>query len=58
MTDVAELGGAAGGSAAVGLADDLGRKSVIYIYILYKNVLKTSKQFLVICPSDLAVVPK
>ena len=35
MTDVAELGGAAGGSAAVGLADDLGRKSVIYIYIYY-----------------------
>ena len=54
MTDVAELGGAAGGSATVGLADDLGRKSVIYIYYIKMS----SKQFLVICPSDLAVVPK
>ena len=38
MTDVAELGGAAGGSATVGLAEDLGRKSGFFFI---NNVVKS-----------------
>ena len=43
MTDVAELGGAAGGSATFGLAEDLGRKSGFFKNNFVKSLVLLRK---------------